>query len=50
MLTDSSNTYKVKLLHANPNAIIPTKVEPGLDDVVADGKVVGMIMFIVEAD
>lgn len=50
LLTNSDNTYKVKLLHANPDAIIPTKVEPRFYDVVADGKVVGMIMFIVEAD
>ena len=50
LLTNADNTYKVKLLHANPDAIIPTKVEPRFYDVVHKNKVVGMMMFIVQAD
>lgn len=50
LLTNADNTYKVKLLHANPDAIIPTKVEPRFYDVVYNDKVVGMAMFIVQAD
>lgn len=50
LLTNSDKTYKVKLLHANPDAIIPTTVEPRFYDVVYNNKVVGMMMFIVEAD
>lgn len=50
LLTNADNTYKVKLLHANPDAIIPTKVEPRFYDVVHKNKVVGMAMFIVQAD
>lgn len=50
LLTNADNTYKVKLLHANPDAIIPTKVEPRFYDVVYKNKVVGMMMFIVQAD
>ena len=50
LLTNADNTYKVKLLHANPDAIIPTKVEPRFYDVVYKNKVVGMAMFIVQAD
>lgn len=50
LLTNADNTYKVKLLHTNPDAIIPTKVEPRFYDVVYKNKVVGMMMFIVQAD
>lgn len=50
LLTNADNTYKVKLLHANPDAIIPTNVEPRFYDVVYNDKVVGMAMFIVQAD
>lgn len=50
LLTNADNTYKVKLLHANPDAIIPTKVEPRFYDVAYKNKVVGMMMFIVQAD
>lgn len=50
LLTNADNTYKVKLLHANPDVIIPTNVEPRFYDVVYNDKVVGMAMFIVQAD
>lgn len=50
LLTNVDSSYKVKLLHANPDVIIPTKVEPRFYDVVYNNKVVGMMMFIVEAD